>query len=258
LPDSRLDRWLEAFEERGGTALAVSPMTLRRLLVRAAAGRRPLRSVRKLLIGGPYHDPTPTAEIARLLPDVEVWQLYGSFEAWVVGQRGPGCADGVFHLLPHQYAEIDAGRILVTTVGVPRTPPVIRYVIGDRGRFAACGCGRPDPAILIEGPLAPSVRVNGHLVLAQELVDLALETGEVLDAQVAVVETSGGSDRVELRVRLIEGVPDDQYTLEWIKYQALNGHLALDPNSADHADALQVVAVDRLPEYEPTGAATAR
>jgi hypothetical protein len=247
LPDSRLDAWLDSFEERGVTALAAPPVTVRRLLARAA-GRRPMRWLRKLLLGGPFHDPTPAPDIARHLPDVQVWQLYGSYESWIVGHRGPDCAAGVFHVLPHQHAEIDGDRILVTTTGLQRTPPVIRYEMGDQGRFEPCGCGLATPAFRIEGPIAPSVRVNGHLVPARELIDLALATGDVAEAEVAVAMAEDGTEHLELRVRLADGVLDDEYTLEWIKHQTMDGHLAMDPVSAGQADALQVVAVDRLAE----------
>jgi hypothetical protein len=79
-------------------------------------------------------------------------------------------------------------------------------------------------------------------------MDLALETGEVAEAQVAVARAEDGAEHLELRVRLADGVLDDEYTLEWIKYQTTNGHLALAPPSADQGEALQVVAVDRLTE----------
>jgi phenylacetate-CoA ligase len=123
---------------------------------------------------------------------------------------------------------------------------LIRYLIGDRGEFADCACGRSGPAIRVDGRIAPSVTVHGRPVLAQELVNLALETADVVEAQVAMVTTEAGEERLELRVRLADGVPPDEYTLEWIKYQALSGHVALDPGSADHAETFDVVAVDRL------------
>ena len=246
--EGQFDRWLGFCAEYGVNVIAAPPDILGRLLRHVAAGH-PLPWLRKLLIGGAFHDPTPQREIAERLPDVEVWQLYGSTEAWMVGHRGPGCAEGVFHLLPHQYAEIDGGRILVTTTGVHRAPPLIRYLIGDRGESADCGCGRPGRAIRVLGRIAPAVAYQGRPIRARELVDLALETGEVTAAQVAVVTAEGGDETtgtLELRVVLADGVPDDHYTREWIRFQALSGHLALDPRAAEHAEGFQVVAVDSL------------
>ncbi|MFD5315910.1 AMP-binding protein [Streptomyces sp. NPDC127098] len=246
--EGQFDRWLDFCAEYGVSVIAAPPDIVGRLLRHVAAGHS-VPWLRKLLIGGAFHDPTPQREIAERLPDVEVWQLYGSAEAWMVGHRGPGCAEGVFHLLPHQYAEIDGGRILVTTTGVHRAPPLIRYLIGDRGALADCGCGRPGRVIRVLGRITPAVVYQGRPIRARELVDLALETGEVTAAQVAVVTTEGGDETtgaLELRVVLADGVPDDHYTREWIRFQALSGHLALDPRAAEHAEGFQVVVVDRL------------
>ena len=244
LSDDKLDRLLASLDEFGVTALVAPPSRVRRLLRRFAAGRPPLRSLRKLITGGPFHDPTPRHEILRHLPDVEVWQLYGSSEAWIVGHQGPRCDEGVYHLLPHQHAEIAEGRVLVTTTGGRRTPPLIRYAIGERGEFTVCGCGQAAPALRLEAEAPDGATVNGRPVLENELVRLARETGDVADADVVTEPAFMGGERMVLRVRLADGVPNDEHTLEWIKYHVLSSHLALDPASADHSDLLQVVTVD--------------
>ncbi|KAB8162126.1 AMP-binding protein [Streptomyces sp. 3MP-14] len=244
LPEDEFDRWLTFCADYGANALAAPPHLLRRLLRHRAAGHQ-LPWLRKLLIGGAFHDRTPLGEIGELLPDVAVWQLYGSAEAWLVGHRGPRCAEGVFHLLPHQYAEIDEGRLLITTVGADEAPPLIRYVIGDRGAVVDCPCDRPGTAVRVLDAIGPALRFQGGRVWARELVELALETAEVAGAQVAVV-MGDGETHLELRVRLADGVPDDQYTREWIRHRALHGHLALDPTIAEDADRFHVVTVDRL------------
>ncbi|MFR9722129.1 AMP-binding protein [Streptomyces sp. MS19] len=245
MPEGQFGRWLALCARYGVNAVAAPPAVVRHLLRHRAAGHQ-LPWLRKLLIGGAFHDRTPVADIARLLPGVQVWQLYGSAEAWLVGHRGPGCAEGVFHTLPHQHAEIDEGRILVTTTGVRRAPALIRYLIGDRGESADCACGRSGRAIRVLDRIAPSVVLQGSAVRARELVDLALATGDVTAAQVAVLTAPGGDDRLELRVCLSDGVPDDQYTREWIRHQVLDGHLALDAALCEYADDFQVVPVERL------------
>ncbi len=246
LQDAQFDRWLTFCEEYGVNAVAAPPGIVRRLLRRYGASDPPPRWLRKLLIGGAFHDATQEREIACRLPGVQVWQLYGSPEAWMVGHSGPGCAEGVFHLLPHQYAEIDGDRILVTTTGVHRAPPLIRYLIGDRGAPADCACGRAGQVIRVLGPSEPSVVFQGRPICARELVDLALENRDVTAAQVVVIPSGGEDEHLELRVCLADGVPDDQYTREWIRYQVLSGHLALDPAIAEHSESFQVVVVDRL------------
>ncbi|MDT0306691.1 hypothetical protein RM780_06915 [Streptomyces sp. DSM 44917] len=249
VPDSQLERWLAFLGNQGVTAIAAPPDTLQRLLVLCESGLGP-RWLRKLLIGGPFHDPTPERLISQRLPGVQVWQLYGSAEAWMVGHRGPGCAEDVFHLLPHQHAEIDGDRILVTTTGVHRAPPLIRYVIGDRGVLAPCACGRPGRTIRVLGRLESSVTVQGRPIRPDELVGLAIQIGEVAAAQVAVSRTDAGAEQLQLRVRLAEGVPDDDYTRDWIRHQVLSGHLALEGVAEEESDAFEVVAVDQLPGLE--------
>ncbi|WP_190233054.1 hypothetical protein [Streptomyces avicenniae] len=250
LPESQFGRDLALCARYGVNAVAAPPGVVGRLLRHRAAGHQ-LPWLRKLLIGGAFHDRTPAAELAALLPGVQVWQLYGSAEAWMVGHRGPGCPEGVFHTLPHQHAEIDGGRILVTTTGVRRAPALIRYLIGDRGEPAGCACGRSGRALRVLDRIAPSVVLQGSAVRAGELVDLALATGDVTAAQVAMVGTPGGEDRLELRVRLADDVPDDQYTREWIRHQVLERHLALDATGSEYSDDFQVVPVERLERRGP-------
>lgn len=241
LPDGSHDDWLDFFARHGVTAVAAPPETLRRLLGSTAAGR-PVPWLRTLLLGGATHDTTPDAQIAECFPYTEVWRLYGSPSAWVTGHRGPQCLADVYHPLPHQHVEIVDGRLRVTTLDTSRNPPLIRYQTEDRGEFAHCTCGLPSPAVRVFGPSSPFFRFHGRAVSARELVELATAVEGVTAAQLAV----SGEQRIQLRVRLAPGVPDDHHTHAWIRFQVLESHLSLAACVIEQPDLFEVVAVDDM------------
>jgi phenylacetate-CoA ligase len=240
-PAGAWDDWQEFFGRQGVTAVAAPPETLERLIGSTSSGR-PLPWLRTLLLGGTTHDTTSDTRIAECFPYTEVWRLYGAPGAWVVGQRGPQCRPDVYHPLPHQYVEIVDGNLLVTTLETGKTPPLIRYETRDRAEFTACTCSLRTPAIRVLGPTAPYFRFHGRTFSAREVAELAISTEEVAAAQVAV----NGEQRIQLRVRLVPGVPDDHHTHEWIRFQVLRGHLALAAGLADQPELFDVVVVDEL------------
>ncbi|MFG2130606.1 AMP-binding protein [Streptomyces sp. NPDC048751] len=239
LPDGNHDDWLDFFARHHVTAVAAPPETLRRLLGGTTAGR-PVPWLRTLLLGGAACDPTADAQIAECFPYTDVWRLYGSPGAWVTGHRGPQCLADVYHPLPHQHVEIVDGMLRVTTLDVSRNPPLIRYQTQDRGEFARCTCGLSGPAVRVFGPASPFFRFHGRAVSARELVELATAGEEVTAAQVAV----SGEQRIQLRVRLAPGVPDDHHTHAWIRFRVLESHLALAACVTEQPDLFEVVAVD--------------
>ncbi|MER5762138.1 hypothetical protein [Streptomyces sp. NPDC002082] len=244
LPEGGHGDWPELFGGLGVTAVAAPPETVARLLAGSAAGR-PLPWLRTLLLGGATHDATPDRVLAEGFPYTEVWRLYGSPAAGTIGQRGPDCLADVYHPLPYQHVEIVEGRLLVTTLDHVRHPPLIRYETQDRGEYAHCVCGRPGPAVRVFSPAEPFFHFHGRTVSARELAELAVATGEVTAAQVAVSK-DGRQDRVQLRVRLAPGVPDDHHTREWIRYRVLENHLVLASCVSAQPDTFEVVAVDAL------------
>ncbi|MFJ9059963.1 hypothetical protein [Streptomyces sp. NPDC102409] len=241
LPEGPDDDWLAFFARHHVTAVAAPPQAVARLLGVSTAGR-PVPWLRTLLLGGAFHDTTNDASLASSFPYTDVWRLYGTPTAWVMGQRGPQCLADIYHPLPHQEVEVVDGRLLVTTLTASRTPPLIRYDTQERGEFARCACGRPGPAVRVLGPRPPFFRFHGRAVSAQELVDLATAHEEVTAAQIAV----SSDQRIQLRVRLAPGVPDDHHSHAWIRFRVLESHLALAACVLEQPDAFEVVAVDEL------------
>ncbi|MFJ8166146.1 hypothetical protein ACIRBY_35220 [Streptomyces sp. NPDC096136] len=241
LPDGAQDAWLDFFARTGVTALSAPPETVARLAGAAGAGR-PLPWLRTLLLGGTLHDTTSDSLLSDRFPYTQVWRLYGTPATGVAGQHGPHCLTGLYHPLPHQHVEVVDGRVLVTTLDARRDPPLIRYATEERAEYASCVCGAAGPAIRLLGPADPHFRLHGRGVSARELVDSALATGEVTAAQVAV----GRGQRVQLRVLLAPGVPDDHYTHDWIRYQVLESRLSLPAFVLDQPEVFDVVSVERL------------
>ncbi|WP_405017205.1 hypothetical protein OHV05_09060 [Kitasatospora sp. NBC_00070] len=244
LPEGGHKEWAELLTKVGVTAVAAPPETVTQLLGIATANR-PLPWLRTLLLGGMSLDSTPDETLADCLPNTRVWRLYGSPATGTVAQRGPRCLDDVYHPLPTQHVEIVAGLLVVTTLDPARNPPLIRYETEERGEFTLCACGRPGPAVRLFGAASPYFRMHGHTVSAQELADLAVATGDVRTAQV-VLDDSSWDERVQLRVRLAPGVPADEYTLQWIRYQVLTRHLVLASCVLEQPDAFEVVTADEL------------
>ncbi|MER5861941.1 hypothetical protein [Kitasatospora sp. NPDC002040] len=243
LPEGDHREWAELFTKVGVTALAAPPETVTQLL--GVAASRPLPWLRTLLLGGMDLDPTPDRTLADSFPHTEVWRLYGCPATGTVAHRGPNCLGDVYHPLPTQHVEIVGGLLVVTTLDPARNPPLIRFETEERGEYTHCVCGQPGPAVRLFGAMSPYFRLHGRTMSAQELVDLAVGTGDVLAAQVAL-DDSTRDERVQLRVRLAPGVPNDEYTLQWIRYQVLSKHLVLTSCVLEQSDAFEVVTADEL------------
>ncbi|MFB7514390.1 hypothetical protein [Streptomyces sp. NPDC056144] len=241
LPEDPDDDWLAFLARHHVTAVAAPPQAVIRLLGASTAGR-PVPWLRTLLLGGAFHDATEDGLLASRFPYTDVWRLYGTPAAWVVGQRGPQCLADVYHPLSHQHVEVVDGRLLVTTMTTSRLPPLIRYDTLEHGEFTHCACGRPGPAVRVLGARPPYFRLHGRTVSARELVDLATSHDEVTDAQVAV----SPDQRIQLRVRLAPGVLDDHHSHAWIRFRVLESHLALAACVREQPDAFEVISVDEL------------
>ncbi|MFF6790356.1 phenylacetate-CoA ligase [Streptomyces filamentosus] len=242
LPGGGHEEWPDLFARLGVTSIAAPAEVVSQLLGNAEAGR-PLPWLRTLLLGGSALDATPDRAIADCFPYTEVWRLYGSVATGPIGRRGPLCLADVYHPLAHQYVEIADGRLLVTSLDLDRRPPLLRYDTGDRGEFTYCVCDQPGAAVRLTDSSSPYFRLRGRTVSARELVDLALAAGDVEAAQVAVDRTDR-PERMQLRVRLSPGVPDDSYTLDWIRYRVLENHLVLACCVVEHPEILEVVSAE--------------
>ena len=193
IDEPEMGQWLDFLARHRVSALAGTPSQLGAVLRHCARAGHPLaRQLRTAIWFGEPLDDALLERLGEIAPELGLWGNYGSTETWVIGHNGPACDRGTFHVLPHQHVEIDGGRVLVTTLSPQAVSPIIRYRIGDRGRWVACSCGRPGAALRVLGREDSLVKFAGTLVSPQELVAVATSLEGVSAAQVALHVRRGG------------------------------------------------------------------
>lgn len=232
--------WVDFFARCGANALAADTPTLRELLSFCRSTGRSLDWLRTLVWVGSGLDEVTAAMVRTVVPQARVWGLYGSVESWAVAGNGPDCPRNVFHPLPHQYVEVLDGEILVSTIHDRAITPLLRYRTGDTGEFTRCPCGSGRPALRLLGRLEDVLSFRGERFSRAELTRLACEVDGVLDADARVLDRGASTERLQLRVRLREGVPADRYQEEWIRECVLGSHLTLGRVAAGAQESVEV------------------
>ncbi len=222
-----LARWVDFFGQCGANALAADTPTIRELLRFCRLTGRGLGWLRTLIWIGSALDGAVAELIEEVVPQAEVWGLYGSVESWAVAGNGPRCGRNVFHPLPHQYVELLDGELLVSTLHERAITPLLRYRTGDTGEFVHCPCGSDRPALRLLGRLDDVLSFRGARFSRSELVALACSVEEVVAADVLVLDAALPTERLRLRVSLSDGLLADRYQVEWIKECVLGRHLTL-------------------------------
>lgn len=169
----------------------------------AAEGTRLRGQIKKVFFGGERMTRTQR-EFLHNNCGVEVVRsaAYGSNDAGPMGYQCPHCEGGVHHLMGAiQQLEIvaldadrpvqpgETGRLLLTS-SARDYPRVIRYEIGDTGRWVpgACPCGRSDPRFELQGRMGDVFKAGAPFFNARRFVS-------ILDEQLAY------SGPVQLHIR---------------------------------------------------------
>ena len=237
-----LARWVDFFGQCGANALAADTPTIRELLRFCRLTGRGLGWLRTLIWIGSALDGAVAELIEEVVPQADVWGLYGSVESWAVAGNGPRCGRNVFHPLPHQYVELLDGELLVSTLHERAITPLLRYRTGDTGEFVHCPCGSDRPALRLLGRLDDVLSFRGARFSRSELVALACSVEEVVAADVLVLDAGLPTERLQLRVSLSDGLLADRYQVEWIKECVLGRHLTLSRVLDEAQEAVEVVA----------------
>jgi phenylacetate-coenzyme A ligase PaaK-like adenylate-forming protein len=254
LEDHELPVWLPFMRQHGVTALAGTPSQIAHILefcVRTGTAP-PVFADKLLWVGEPYSHHTD-ALVREYLPGAQRHGLYGSTETWVIGFNGPKCPADTFHVLPYQYVEIVNGDVLVTNLHRETISPVLRYRLGDRGRFVSCPCGRSDQAVQLLGRAHEQFKFLNILVSGEEIASTVKELPEVEGVQVATFSRGNPDERMQLRVLLRDGARAD--TALRIRAYVLTRVYRLGWAITSNEDAFEVIAVDRL-ETNPRTAKT--
>lgn len=153
----------------------------------AAEGERLRGQITKVFFGG---ERLSRAQREFLQRDCGVTLIrsaaYGSNDAGPLGYQCPYCEGGVHHLMSAiQRLEIvaldedrpvapgESGRLLFSS-SAREYPRVVRYEIGDLGRWVAgdCPCGRADPRFELQGRLGDVFKAGGPYFNAERFVSL--------------------------------------------------------------------------------------
>ena len=172
---------------QGVTTLIGMPSTLYQLFTREEAILRDYGGIQKLLLGGEHMGAAQRDYIHGFGVKTIRSALYGSVDAGPLGHACAHCPDGIFHLMTDiQWLEIvdplddrpvapgAAGRLLFTSTA-REGQKVIRYDIGDMGRWlpGGCPCGAPSPRFELLGRHGSLVRIGTMFIQPQRLATLA-------------------------------------------------------------------------------------
>jgi len=173
--------------------------------------------IKKIFYGGEYVGTEMVKFFKSVFTGVDVRSGgYASADAGVIGFQCPVCVRGQHHLFAFsQFIEFvgldtqapvkrgEVGELVVTGLS-KKHMPIIRYKVGDLGRWVMkpCPCGRKEPLFEILGRCDDRVHVGGaHLFVN----DIQNALGKVLDLSFnfqAVISKKGHRDSLTIRVEV--------------------------------------------------------
>ncbi len=215
LPLENIAGYLEDFKV---TAVIGLPSFLVKLaeFVKANKGKYELH-VKKIFYGGEYVGSEMVKFLKGVFPGADVRSAgYATADAGVVGFQCPACVKGQHHLFAFSQfiefvdqdtmAPVGKGQVgeLVVTGLSKKHMPIIRYRVGDLGRWLMkpCGCGRKEPLFEILGRCDDRIHVGGaHLFVN----DIQNALGKVPDLGFnfqVVIDKKGHRDMLKIRVEV--------------------------------------------------------
>jgi len=220
LPMETILKFLSDFQV---TAIIGLPTFLTKLAEAVEASRPRVKiPLRLIFYGGEYVGPELTAYFGKVFPGVSVRSAgYATVDAGAIGYQCPHCKGSVHHLFEEeQFLEIvdtETGRPvpsgevgeLVTTVLSKRHMPILRFRLGDLGRFIekSCPCGRKDMLFEILGRCDDRIHIGGAHVFVNDLQRaISAVPGLSLNFQ-AELFRKGHRDAMKLRVETRSPVP---------------------------------------------------
>ncbi|HAT71976.1 MAG TPA: hypothetical protein DCS63_04095 [Elusimicrobia bacterium] len=215
LPLENIAGYLEDFKV---TAVIGLPSFLVKLAeyVKANPARHKL-CVGKIFYGGEYVGVEMVKFFKEVFPGADVRSAgYATADAGVIGFQCPVCVKGQHHLFAFsQFIEFvdqnnmapvkkgDIGELVVTCLS-KKHMPIIRYRVGDLGRWLMkpCACGRKEPSFEILGRCDDRIHVGGaHLFVN----DIQNALGRVPDLSFnfqVVISKKGHRDTLAIRVEV--------------------------------------------------------
>ncbi len=225
LPMESIIKYLAEFDV---TAIIGLPSFLLKV-AEAAQGHRVKSPLRYIFYGGEYVGPEMAAYFRTVFPGVKIHSAaYATVDAGVIGYQCPHCSGGVHHLFadehyleildPETGVPVPAGQVgeLVTTVLNKRHMPIIRFKLGDLGRFVEtpCPCGRRDRRFEILGRCDERVHVGGAHVFVGDLEAAVRAVPGLSFSFQAVITNEGPREKIIIRAETEKPLGSDSLRRE--------------------------------------------
>lgn len=173
--------------------------------------------VNKIFYGGEYVGEEMVKFFKGVFPGVDVRSAgYATADAGVVGFQCPSCVKGQHHLFSSsQFIEFvdqdtmlpvkegGVGELVVTCLS-KKSMPIIRYRVGDLGRWLPkpCACGRKEPLFEILGRCDDRIHVGGAHLFVNDIQNALGKVPELSFNFQAVIDKKGHRDTLKVRVEV--------------------------------------------------------
>jgi phenylacetate-coenzyme A ligase PaaK-like adenylate-forming protein len=215
LPLENIAGYLQDFQV---TAVIGLPSFLVKLAEFARANRSKYRlNIKKILYGGEYVGDEMVKFFKSVFPGVSVRSGgYATADAGVIGFQCPHCVKGQHHLFAYsQFIEFvdqdtlapvkpgEVGELVVTGLS-KRHMPIIRYRVGDLGRWVqkTCACGRKEPLFEILGRCDDRIHVGGAHLFVNDIQEALGKVADLSFNFQVVIDKKGHRDTLKLRVEV--------------------------------------------------------
>lgn len=215
LPLENIAGYLQDFQV---TAVIGLPSFLVKLAEFARANRDKYRlNIKKILYGGEYVGDEMVKFFESVFPGVVVRSGgYATADAGVIGFQCPHCVKGQHHLFAYsQYIEFvdqdtlapvkpgEVGELVVTGLS-KRHMPIIRYRVGDLGRWVqkTCACGRKEPLFEILGRCDDRIHVGGAHLFVNDIQEALGRVPDLSFNFQVVIDKKGHRDTLRLRAEV--------------------------------------------------------
>ncbi|PIS47321.1 MAG: hypothetical protein COT17_04055 [Elusimicrobia bacterium CG08_land_8_20_14_0_20_51_18] len=169
--------------------------------------------IKTVFYGGEYVGDEMVSFFGRVFPGAAVKSAgYATADAGVIGFQCESLSKGAHHLFAYsQYVEFidpdtgvpvkdgEIGELVVTSLN-KRHMPIIRYRVGDLGRWALkpCSCGRKEPVFEILGRCDDRIHVGGAHLFVNDIQNAAGKTKELSFNFQVIIEKIKHRDRLRL------------------------------------------------------------
>lgn len=215
LPLENIVGYLEDFKV---TAIIGLPSFLVKLAeyVKSNPGRHKL-CVKKIFYGGEYVGEEMVKFFKGVFPGVDVRSAgYATADAGVIGFQCPHCVKGQHHLFAFsQFIEFvdqdtlepvkkgEVGELVVTGL-TKKHMPIIRYRVGDLGRWIMkpCACGRKEPLFEILGRCDDRIHVGGAHLFVNDIQNALGKVPDLTFNFQVVIGKKGHRDTLGIRAEV--------------------------------------------------------